>query len=163
MNRHLHPLVLLAILLAFSGCSFSNPIPEEAGFAIEKAKEFELYSLDPFPEKRVDQKNNFRRWSILGSTVIKDPETRDRMIKQFKAAVAEHRGGPKQGFIPRHGIRVVHDGSTHEFVVSFECSQVRWYIDGNPSNAFLISDSAQEPFDAALREANVRLSEDKSN
>ena len=163
MNRHLSLLTLLAIPLAISGCSFDQPIPEEAGFAIEKAKEFELFSLDPFPEKRVDQNNNFRRWSILGSTVIKDQETRNRMIKQFKAAVAEHRGGPKRGFIPRHGIRVVHDGSTHEFVVSFECSQVRWYIDGKPSNAFLISDSARESFDAALREANVRLSEAESN
>ena len=157
MIRYLLALVILAPLCVLPACS--KPIPEDAGFAIENASKFELFSLDPFPEKRADRKRNFRRWSVLGSTVIKDPEIRDRLIAEFKAAVAEHRGGAESCFNPRHGFKTVHDGSTHEFVVCFECEQVRWYIDGEETSGFLISDSPEASFDAILQNAKIPLAE----
>lgn len=161
MSRAFLLFTFLAAFCILPACS--KPIPTDAGLAIEDAKEFELFSLDPFPNKRADRKRNFRRWSVLGSTVIKDQETREQLITEFKAAVAEHRGGAANCFNPRHGIKVVHDGSTHEFVVCFECFQVRWYIDGEETSGFLISDSPQATFDAVLQDAKVRLAEKPKN
>lgn len=157
MIRYLLAIVFLAPLTVLPGCS--KPIPDDAGLAIENATEFELFSLDPFPKKRADRKRNFRRWSVLGSTVIKDQETRERLIAEFKTAVADHRGGAAKCFNPRHGIRTVHDGSTHEFVVCFECFQVQWYVDGVETSGFLISDSPQASFDSILENAKIPLAE----
>ena len=157
MTQYLLPFISLASLCILPACS--QPIPTDAGLAIEDATEFELFSLDPFPEKRANRKRNFRRWSILGSTIIKDQETRERLIAEFKTAVADHRGGADKCFNPRHGIKVVHEGSTHEFVVCFECFQVRWYIDGVEKSGFLISDSPQASFDTVLTDAKVPLAE----
>ena len=132
----------LALVACLSGCYSSKPIPVDADQAFQNATEFELFSLDPFPSERIDRKKNFRRWSVLGSTSVKNQETREKLITDFKAGIAEHRGRAAACFNPRHGVRVVHEGSTHEFVICFECFQVRWYIDGVETRGFLISDCA---------------------
>lgn len=51
MIRNILLFIFLTAFCGLPGCYFSKPIPTEAGLAIEDATEFELFSLDPFPEK----------------------------------------------------------------------------------------------------------------
>ena len=60
-------------------------------------------------------------------------------------------------FFPRHGIRASVDGEVHEWVICFQCSPVKWYVDGKSPLQTAISDEHQDFFNTTLLEAGVPL------
>jgi hypothetical protein len=63
----------------------------------------------------------------------------------------------KKCFLPRHGIRVKHAGKVADFVICFECNNVRVYVDGGAETEFLVSDSPAKMFNDILKDAGVKL------
>ena len=63
----------------------------------------------------------------------------DGSPKTFKKGAAEQDQNVKAGcFRPRHGIRVTLDGKTSDFVICFECWQVKVYEGGVPIMALCV-------------------------
>jgi len=136
-----------------------HAIPAEAKAALEGAGEIELLSLEPAhpQEKPAD---DFHGWKVLGRKVVGDETVRKELVAAFEKGVAEYTGGPAKCFNPRHGIRVKHGGKTVDFVICFECYQVRAYVGGAKEMWFLVSRSPAELFNKILKDGGVPLPKD---
>ena len=81
------------------------------------------------------------------------------LVEAFEKGVAEYKGSGSKCFVPRHGIRVSHDGKTADFVICFQCQRVRVYATGAAERQILVSDSPAGAFNKALKDAGVALPE----
>ena len=149
-----------ACLLAI-GCSSGNRLPPVAEQALRDATDFELLSLDPDRENA--DSNGFHGWKVLGKTTITDAGVRNDLISAFKKGVPRRKIEPVDCFNPRHGIKLVSDGITHEFVICFECYQVQWHSPRSTRGGFQITSSPQETFDKILRASKVPLPQQASH
>lgn len=153
--------IVLAMLTLFVGGNFArseekNQIPEELQAILDKAEEFELYSLSPEPQKE----DAFHGWKVLGKTTVKDAEVRKKLVAALKKGVSENEGEVAACFNPRHGIRVTHDKKTVDFVICFECLQVKAFVGDKDTKRFLTTKSPQATFDGVLTAAKVPLPKD---
>jgi hypothetical protein len=137
-----------------AGLFDGNHIPNGARETLEHADQFELLSLSP-AHSREPPKIDFHGFKVLGQIYIKDAAIRQKLVLALERGVRENDGVIAACFNPRHGIHVVHQGKTADFVICFECRQVHAY--GDDGGEFLISDSPQPVFDGVLRAAHVPL------
>ena len=157
-------LLQTAILFSFIsiGCGPSKGLPPNAKSVLKNAESFELLSLDPTflaPEEKAGIES-FHEWELLGKATISDSETRQQLLSAFNSGVAEHDDETMiLCFDPRHAIRVIHDGKTHDFIICFSCERVNWRIDGEYAEGFGVASSPFEVFNKALVEAGLPLSE----
>jgi hypothetical protein len=150
------------VVVALSGCSQPGAgIPSRELNALEQGKKYELVSLDPDEQKRVDDASPdmFHKWLVLGRATIDDAETRKRLNDAFAAGAKVAGIAPAACFWPRHGIRVNFDGKAVDFVICFECSHVEVFADEKRTKQFLVSESPQPVFDDVLRARGIALSE----
>ena len=156
-----HPTAVLTLLALFALSPAAraedkeNKIPDDLQALLEKADQFELLSLSP-EEPKEKPKDGFHGWQVLGKTSVKDAETRKKLVAALQKGVAENDGTVARCFNPRHGIRVTQDGKTADFVICFECYQVKAFAADKPAS-FLVTRSPQPAFDAVLTEAKVPL------
>ena len=150
-------LVLIAGSLLTVGCSAGNRLPPAAEQALKDSPDFELLSLNPDREK-IDE-DGFCGWTVLGKTTINDADMRGKLLAAFRTGVAQSDDALVDCFNPRHGIEVVHDGTTHQFVICFQCYRVEWYTNNAQTGGFQITDSPQETFDEILKASEVPLAE----
>ena len=146
----------LIVVVCLAGCGPRPVMPPNAVAALESAHTFELLSLSPehLSEPPADA---FHRCKVLGSTKVTDPAVRTRLIAALKQGVAENVDGMVAGcFNPRHGIRVIVNGQTTDFVICFECLQVEMHS-GGAKSSFLTMSSLQSEFDKVLQAAGVPL------
>jgi hypothetical protein len=128
-----------------------NRIPNRAREALARADGVEVLSLDPERQKEKPT-DGFHGWKVLGRTVVKDEETRKKVLAAFQKSIEESEGLRAACFKPRHGLRLHHQGKTLDLVICFECFQV--HVDeGN--EGFLITASAQPVMDKVLVDAGV--------
>jgi hypothetical protein len=141
-------------LTGCAGDASTDRLPKSVAQILDKAGEFELYSLKP--EKVASDKNSLRGWKVLGKTVIKKGEAHTKVLTALNNTIGN--GGAKC-FDPRHGIRAAHDGKTVELLICFECEWVYVYIDGKAEGEplSLVNRSAEAVFDRVLRDAGVPL------
>jgi hypothetical protein len=133
-------------------------IPDQARTVLEKAEQIELLSLHP--DRPLDKpKEDFHGWKVLGKTVVKDAETRKKLVAALARGVKENKGEAALCFNPRHGIRATHDGKTADFVICFECFHGRVYVGDKELKGFLTTDSPEKEFDKVLTDAKVPLAE----
>lgn len=179
--------VLALFVLPLIGCTAGaeeNAISAQTKAALEKAEQWELYSLDPdrnrspppapmppaapkdalavAPKPATEAPaaaEAFHGWHVLGKTTVKDAEVRQKFVAAFLKGVAENEGIAAGCFNPRHGIRMVHDGQTIDLVICFECYQVAEYIGDKRAPGCLITASPQPTFDGVLKDAKVPLPE----
>jgi hypothetical protein len=136
-----------------------HAIPASAKAILEAATRLELLSLQPTaPDDQ--SKDDFHGWKVLGTKAVEDEKTREELVEVFEHGVAEYKGGPAKCFNPRHGIRVKDNGTTVDFVICFECFQVRLYTTGEKEKNFLVSRSPAELFNKILKEGGVALVKD---
>jgi hypothetical protein len=133
-----------------------HQIPADAKAILEKAGNFELLSLDLLTPQD-DSKGTFHGWKVLGKKAIDKAEVRKTLVEVFKKGVAEYKGMGKPCFFPRHGIRVQHEGKSADFLICFECENVRVYVNGDGEQEFLVSGSPAQTFNNVLKEAGVKL------
>jgi len=120
---------VITLALALTAASLiaaerTNQIPDSARATLEKSERFELLSIDPniYPNRK--PKEEFQGWRILGSMMVTNAKVRNELVTALKKSVEESKGGVANCFNPRHGIRVILDGKTNDFVICFRC--LRW-------------------------------------
>jgi hypothetical protein len=132
-----------------------HAIPAEAKAILENADELELLALDPnHPKKKPVE--DFHGWEVLGKKTIDQAERR-RLVEAFEKGVAEPHVQPAHCFNPRHGIRVTKGGKSADFVICFECHQVRVYMPGQKEKLFLVSSAPADLFNKILKGAGIKL------
>jgi len=122
---------------------------------LDKAKQLELLSLEP--DERKAGLNDFHGYKVLGSTLIKDKDARKKLLAAFYKGVEDSEGAVAGCFIPRHGIRAVHDGKTVDLVICFECLSLNIYGPGKEKGQLLIVSSPSNLFNKILTDAKVPL------
>jgi hypothetical protein len=129
--------------------------------ALEKGAPFELYSiLGDFPghNRTTPESAMFHGWPILGKTVVRDAGQKARLAAELAGAMKAF--GPNDPmaacFFPRHGIRVVHEKNTYDFLICFQCARVEVYAPGN--TLYQVSGAPEKAFDQVLTAAKIPLS-----
>jgi hypothetical protein len=142
--------LVLVIILALSltarpltAVESTNQIPNSARVALEKSEQFELLSIDPDIYSNRRPNEEFQGHRILGSMMVTNAEVRSELVTALKKSVEESKGAVANCFNPRHGIRVIFDEKTNDFVICFQCLQVATYENNRATAGFLISDSTQ--------------------
>ena len=144
--------ILLSIAFAFPPGS-RNEIPLQAKIILENADHLEVLSLDPEPHS---EKSNdaFHGYTVLSRVVVTSSDTRKVLVSAFERAVEENDGRVAACFNPRHGLRASKAAKHEDFVICFECAQVKAV--GDVGGSFLISGSAAPVFDGVLRQRMSR-------
>jgi hypothetical protein len=151
--------VSLTLVVVLAGClpggSGDKKLPAQAKMILEKATEFELYSLEPDKEKG--------GWNVLGKTTVKDAKLRKELLAALEKSIAEPGEGGHKCFWPRHQIRATHEGKKVDLVICFECQWVYVYLDGKEKEPDRIEmdGGAQPLFDKVLSDAGVPLPKKK--
>jgi hypothetical protein len=124
---------------------------------LNQAERFDLLSLDPndAPNRTRKSDESFHGWDVLGTTTVTNVDVRRRLAAALRKGVDDSDLTAYNCFVPRHGIRFVHNGKRIEFVVCFKCLQVNVYVDGTETSNFLITSSPQATFNEALRAAGI--------
>jgi hypothetical protein len=148
--------VVLAVALAGAAGSSGAEIPADARAALEKAAEWELYSLDPSRFKD-PPKDNFHGWKVLGMTTVKDADTRKALLAALDKGARDNDGTVAACFNPRHGIRVKAGDKTIDLVICFECFSASVFTGAERSGSFLTTASPQPALDRVLTAARVPL------
>lgn len=154
---------LLPILAG--GRADDSPTWKDARAVLEAATEWELLSLHPDPKFK--SKDAFRKWPVLGTTVVKAADTRKALLAALDKGIADEedrlRKQRENGlltetgcFQPRHGIRATAGGETVEVLICFECRPVYFYL-GDRRGHVLTNESPQKAFDKALKDAGVSV------
>jgi hypothetical protein len=126
-------------------------LPEEIQTALQKAPNITLYSVEP---TRVKEGDNIQGWKVLGKTELK-AEARKAVVKQLLDSVAEGKEGARC-FIPRHAIRVTHDGKTFDLVICFECNWVYAWV-GDKRHQATCTKGPEVSWNKILTDAGVKL------
>ncbi|AMV23710.1 hypothetical protein VT84_04810 [Gemmata sp. SH-PL17] len=152
MRTSLWCAALCVFAFGATGCGKENKLPGEILTALENATEIELYSLNGDTRTQ----DGWHGAKILGQTTVKVDDA-----KKITAAMVKSVSEGGQGmrcFIPRHGVRVTHDGKTYDLVICFECQWVKIYTDKDESpQKVRTSASAQELLNQILTDAKVPL------
>ncbi len=151
--------VALACLLAyvFFGVA-GNHVPRKAVAALENAEQYELLSLEPHPGP--DAANTFHGYPVLGRMLITDGNARANLTRALRTGASENQNTVAACFNPRHGLHVVGKSGAMDFVICFECRQVKVFENELRTPGFLTSPSPKPVFDAVLKKAGVPLAEE---
>jgi hypothetical protein len=154
----LAPLAAAALLLSVAPTRTDEPkkVPDKAQTVLDKATSIEVWSLEPAEEKDT-AKPSFHGWKALGVTEVKG-DAKKQALEALTKGLAETATGARC-FIPRHGIRAVHDGVTVDLVICFECEWVKVYLDKaeKPEATVTTGKTPQPTLDKILKDANVPL------
>src|SRR4051812_29507691 len=142
------------------GCSRGAEITADARAALEKAGEWELYSLDP--KRQTDPpKDAFHGWKVLGKTTVNDADARKKLLAALEKGAKDNDGIAAACFNPRHGIRVKAGDKTIDLVICFECFSATVYTGEERTGSFLTTASPQPALDKVLTDAKVPLPKDR--
>lgn len=147
-------LCLICTMIAFlSGCGSKSIAPN-----YEAADEFVLYSIDgrEFRFTPPADVEAFRGIPVLGKTSIDDPKKRAELMSALYGGIDENDDTIADCFIPRHGIHIVQGEQVIDYVICFECLQVKIYR-GDKRNSELTMDSPREVFNQYLKDAGLPL------
>lgn len=154
MFKKIALLIASPLLVSLSSCGTERMSPD-VELSLRDGEQFELLSLDPNPDAETDE--TFHEWAVMGKTKITDPAIQNKLATALKKGVSRSRGTVALCFMPRHGIRVIHENKVNEYVICFECLQAQRYIGGEQAEGFLLTEFPQPTFDQVLTEAGVRL------
>jgi hypothetical protein len=150
------PFLFLGILLVAQPALIparGDEIPPEARDILETAEEFQLLSLDPDKDS---ERDGFHGYKVLGMTRIKAGAPRAELVRALKKGAAEEEGFEAICFQPRHGLRVIRQGKTADFLICFECLNVAVFM-GDKGDSFRTTKSPKPVFDKALKDAGIPL------
>jgi hypothetical protein len=125
---------------------------------LHKAAEIEVLSLDPSEGEDNKAGDAFHGWKVLGKTTVQEKAVRKKIAAAVARGVALAPKLAAKCFEPRHGIRATYRGTTVDFVICYECSQIEVYY--GKRNANVRTDSSSEPsLDRILKRAGVPLAQ----
>ncbi len=118
-----------------------------------------LYALDGNAFAKPDVEEEFHKYPVLGKVNIQSAKTRMEIVAAINAGVAES-GAMAKCFWPRHGVSVADGKKTLDFVICFECFQVKRF-DGSSDSTVATSAKREPFFDKLLTDAGVKLAAKK--
>ena len=150
-------LLAAAGVVLLLGCSQQakepeNNIPKAAAQALAHPSQVILYSLEPEPR---NQPPEFSGYRLLGQVEL-GPQQARQAIAAFRAAAAGWDHVTAICFNPRHALRVVSGGKNYDFVLCYECHQMR--IIGDGKLVTLGAAGSPEVLNNLLRDANIPVS-----
>jgi hypothetical protein len=155
MQYRLTIAAILVFVVSLSGCGKKADVPDQ----------MTLYSIDPGrlkPEDKNASVEKFYRWKVLGKLEISDAAERAEIFSAVKNGITE--GGMRAScFDPRHGLRVVMNNQTTDYVICFACSVVAIHQSdpksqtGKTSKTVTTSSSPQPTLNKYLKQANIPL------
>jgi hypothetical protein len=149
MPRLLVVLVSLATLAALAGCGDPDgPIDSMT-----------VYSLNGEDSPRPDKPwkgEQFHTFGVLGKTDIASASDRAAILAAIKKGVAASDGRENKCFWPHHGVRLVQNEATIDYVICFHCLQLERYSKGGKVHQPTTTASAGL-LDSHLEKAGVPL------
>jgi hypothetical protein len=147
------------MLLALSGCG-DDPLPY-----LRSPKAMTIFSIDgrdphqrsKHPVAQADTGETFNKYPVLGKVEIQDAGQRQKIVAALKDAIAQKDLHMPNCFWPRHGLRVVEQGRTEDFVICFECVQFEEFTNGNWLRTSTIGRSVRPALEKPLKDAGVAL------
>jgi hypothetical protein len=148
------------VLFVAYGLTNQQPSPEQLRKAFPndsydvftKSQRAILYSLEP--EKRVEGKELFHGYSVLGKTEVSNPKLQGELKSSLVKAMAGAYGAAC--FNPRHGLRLMHDEKTVDVVICFECGTTVTYY-GEAKGEGDVFGTPARLYNRILRDAGVEI------
>jgi hypothetical protein len=120
MPRMLVFLLAFATLAALAGCG-------DPDGPIESMTVYSLNGEDRAPPDKPWKGEQFHGFGVLGKTAIASASDRGAILAAIKKGIAESDGRENKCFWPHHGVRLVQNGATIEYVICFHCLQLERY------------------------------------
>lgn len=98
----------------------------------------------------------FRGYPVLGLVEITDSDERKHLIAALKEGVAPNVQVP-ECFWPRHGLRVVENGRTVDYLICFQCYSFQEFVGDKKVRYEGISRDVRPAFDGPLQRAAVPI------
>jgi hypothetical protein len=155
------------LLLVSAGIS-SAPLANRTELinAVASAKKIILFSLEPGDSGQRDPDTGaclghcYFGWPVLGQVKI---SPRSKLLGQMSAWVKTPEPNEQAlCFDPRHGLRIITEESTIDFVVCFECEGIEVYVDSKLIALSPKPSNVQRDWDRILKKAGVKLSQTDS-
>lgn len=149
--------LMFAVFTVSELIAWRDPIPQAERAVLEAAETMEVFRLDPMmgtQEHKIDRAVGFHGYPVLRRAQVKDANTR----AEIAAAVVRgwrQNDKPRLCFDPRHGIRVTRGGQTADFVICYECKQVKVYSATDSAGSFETGDAGHELLDRVLKDGVV--------
>ncbi|HVS35057.1 MAG TPA: hypothetical protein VMS17_05710 [Gemmataceae bacterium] len=148
------PVAAFAAALAFAAGAVraEDKLPDAARTALEKADQIDVMSLDPAGDEK--GKDAFHDYKVLSKTTVKDGDARKEITTALEKGVAE--GGPiAKCFEPRHGLHVVYQDKTYDFLICYQCSQIQVFSGTAEPATVATSSASKAALDKALKNAGT--------
>jgi hypothetical protein len=120
-----------------------------------------LYSIDGMDSDHKESKypesvERFHGYPVLGKIEIVDSKQRSEIAEAVKAGIKSSDGTMNKCFWPRHALRVTQSGKTIDYVICFECLQLKIHR-GDEEERLATADTPQMLLNTILQEANIKL------
>jgi len=135
-----------------------HPLPDDVLTALRTASSITLFSLDPINGEKPSAPNTFHGWPVLGSIEITSAADCKAIVTTVETAVKTAKGLGAKCFDPHHGLRIVSDGRTYDFVLCFTCEHMHIHTTGQKDRYSLIKGKG-EVLDKLLSKAKIPLGE----
>ncbi|MEO0476159.1 MAG: hypothetical protein AAF085_09360 [Planctomycetota bacterium] len=129
-------LVFLFLGFVLPGCGASEPSDLKIIlYAIDGPSAEGLFEIESFDVATADSDSDppelFYNYPILGQVELTGTAAANELSGIVEKRVASEQGLIAGCFIPRHGLRVIRDGVTSDYVICFQCTNFEWYEGGS--------------------------------
>ncbi len=129
-----------------------DKLPDAARTALEKTDQIEVLSLDP--QGGETGKDAFHEYKVLARATVKEADARKEIAAAVEKGVGE--GGPiAKCFEPRHGLHVVYQDKTYDFLICYQCSQIQIFMGTAQAETVPTSGASKAALDKALKNADA--------
>ena len=135
-----------------SPTTLKKVFPADSYNVFTKSARVMLYSLES--EKRIEGKELFHGYSVLGKTEVRSPKLQAKLKSSFVKAMPGAYGAAC--FNPRHGLRLVDGEKTVDLVICFECGTTVTYY-GEAKGEGDVFGTPARLYNRVLREAGVEI------
>jgi hypothetical protein len=147
-------MIVVASLLVLAGCG-------DPDGPIESMTLYSLNGEDQPPPNKPWKGETFHGFGVVGKTEIASASDRLAILTAVKRGIAQSDGSENKCFWPHHGVSLVQNGKTIEYVICFHCLQLQRFADG-ASKTIATTASPSDTLDDQLKKAGVPVHEDSS-
>jgi hypothetical protein len=152
MLRMLRIAAALAATAIAGSAPAEDKIADAALTALKTADKIEVMALDP--QGGDESKTAFHEYKVLAKTTVTDADARQAVAEAVANGVTEG-GAIAKCFEPRHGLRVACKGTTYDFVICYQCSQIELYTGADDPDVVATSDASRAALDKVLENADA--------
>jgi hypothetical protein len=164
MRKILSIFGLVALVAFVRGCGEEAAPKPDLPDLPDLPNELTIWSIDGTTHKAGEEPavdEYFRGWPVLGKIEITDAEERAAIFEVFEAGFEDVDEFPKC-FNPRHGISVVYGKTTTDYLICFECSQLKMFA-GREEKTIGTTQNAEKELNRYLTAAGIELATGSSD